>query len=175
MAWIYIMRFSCWLMNTARPSVPPPPPLSPLPNLTVTSHNWCLRKVSVIKLFLAVCTSGWQLSARTVTGLQIAFSGLLSDSQAAQGVFCSHNTLALRGSCREATNCQLRKKKKNKNAESQVDWRWMVQNDRISKPSPQAHSKVAGRIKSHFGIPKTHSSKWCLGDTSVCACACMFC
>ncbi|KAM7385798.1 hypothetical protein PAMP_001854 [Pampus punctatissimus] len=57
---------------------------------------------------------GWQLSAWTVTGSQTAFSGLPSDSQAALDVFCSHNTLALRRSSREATNCPLRKMLKAK-------------------------------------------------------------
>lgn len=54
---------------------------------------------------------GWQLPARAVTGPQTVFSGLLSDSQAALEVFCSHNTVALERSSREATNCLLRKKK----------------------------------------------------------------
>lgn len=52
---------------------------------------------------------GWQLSLWTVTGWQTAFSGLLSDSQEALEVFCSHNMLASRRSSREATNCPLRK------------------------------------------------------------------
>lgn len=159
-------------MNASRPSAPPPsPPLSPLPNLTVTSHNWCLRKVSVIKLFLAACTSGWQLSLRTVTGLQIAFSGLLSDSQAAQGVFCSHNTLALRGSSREATNCWLRKKKAQRAKWIGDEWCRMIG---LASLLHRLIPRLPGELSPILEFPKRIplNDAWA---TRRCVCACMFC
>ncbi len=74
---------------------------------------WCFARVSVTKLFLAVCSA---LAAVSVDSDRVADYILWPPlcSQTALEVFCSHNTLALRRSSREATNCPLRKMLKAK-------------------------------------------------------------
>lgn len=82
----------------------------------VLDSSICLFFYLFFLLFQAV---GWQLPVWAVTGSQTVFSDLLSDSQAALGVFCSHNALASKRSSREAT----KKKKKRKKPKA----KWIVE------------------------------------------------